>query len=282
MKRVGFRWLARGSCRHPQCMTLAGGSLCPVDFPAMVGLIDHPERGLFLFDTGYDPAFVEATTPFPERLYRWATPVHIDTRLSWQTWLQDQAIDPARIMGTIVSHFHGDHVAGLHNLAHLPVYCSAHGLAALRQSGRFRRVRQGLLGQLVPPTVDANAHHFESLTPCTLPAAFRPFHEGADLFGDGSVVAVPLPGHCAGHWGLAFHSADGRPILLAADAAWSYTSVIEQRPPPRLTTALLGNTRHYRTTLAQLGEAARANDTLLILPSHCAASAVRVCAADAG
>lgn len=59
MIRVGFRWLERGSCRHPQAMTIRGGSLCAVDFPALVGVIDHPDRGLFLFDTGYDPAFID-------------------------------------------------------------------------------------------------------------------------------------------------------------------------------------------------------------------------------
>ena len=49
MIRVGFRWLERGSCRHPQVATIKGGSLCPVDFPAMVGVIAHPTRGNLLF-----------------------------------------------------------------------------------------------------------------------------------------------------------------------------------------------------------------------------------------
>jgi len=54
-------------------MVIKGGSLCSVDFPALVGVIEHPSRGIFLFDTGYDPAFNDATKPFPERLYRWTT-----------------------------------------------------------------------------------------------------------------------------------------------------------------------------------------------------------------
>ena len=45
MIRVGFRWLERGSCRHPELMTITGGSLCATDFPAMVGVIEHPARG---------------------------------------------------------------------------------------------------------------------------------------------------------------------------------------------------------------------------------------------
>lgn len=280
MRRVGFRWLERGSCRHPERMTIAGGSLCAVEFPAMVGVIDHPQRGLFLFDTGYDPAFLEATRPFPERLYRWTTPVSIGDRERWQVWLHSHGIDEAAIAGTIISHFHGDHVAGVQHLAHLPVHCARAGLAKLRAPGRFARVRNGLLAALVSPEVDAHARFFEDAPVLTLPTAFGPFSEGRDILGDGSLLAIELPGHCAGHWGLAFETHEGRPVLLAADAVWSGRSIAENRPPPRLTTALLGDTRRYRATLGMLGAAASANKDLTILPSHCAISAKAFCGKD--
>ncbi|MDT0508568.1 MBL fold metallo-hydrolase [Novosphingobium sp. MMS21-SN21R] len=261
-------------------MTIAGGSLCAIEFPAMVGVIDHPQRGLFLFDTGYDPAFLEATRPFPERLYRWTTPVSIGDRERWQVWLHSHGIDEAAIAGTIISHFHGDHVAGVQHLAHLPVHCARAGLAKLRAPGRFARVRNGLLAALVPPEVDAHARFFEDAPVLTLPTAFGPFSEGRDILGDCSLLAIELPGHCAGHWGLAFETHEGRPVLLAADAVWSGRSIAENRPPPRLTTALLGDTRRYRATLGMLGAAASANKDLTILPSHCAISAKAFCGKD--
>ena len=273
MMRLGFRWLERGSCRHPQAMTIKGGSLCAVDFPALVGVIDHPQRGLFLFDTGYDRAFIEATRPFPERFYRWMTPVSIGADADWRTWLAVNAIDESRIAGTIVSHFHGDHVAGMRHLSHLPVYCARAGLTRLRRAGRIGRVRQGLLSALVPPSVDAKARFFEDAASVALPSAFAPFSEGRDILGDGSLIAVELPGHCPGHWGLALRTEADRHILLAADAVWSNASIAEGRPPPRLTTGLLGDTKGYRATLARLTAAHERNRDLLILPSHCAASA---------
>jgi glyoxylase-like metal-dependent hydrolase (beta-lactamase superfamily II) len=91
--------------------------------------------------------------------------------------------------------------------------------------------------------------------------------------GDGSLLAVELPGHCAGHWGLALMTEAGQPVLLAADAVWSGRSIAEGRPPPRITTALLGDTRRYRETLDLLSRAAASNGELAILPSHCAQSA---------
>lgn len=273
MNRVGFRWLERGSTRHPELMTISGGNVCVADFPALVGVIEHSARGFFLFDTGYDPAFEEATDPFPERFYRWTTPVEIGADLEWQAWLKTHDINEAQIAGTIISHFHSDHVAGMHQLAHKPVYCAKAGLTALRKPGRFSRVRQGLLGALVPESIDATAHFFEDAPERPLPSAFAPFNHGRDILGDESLLAVDLPGHCAGHWGLAFTTEADQPVLLAADAVWSGRAIKERRPPPRITTALLGKTRSYRATLDLLHAASVNNGELAILPSHCAHSA---------
>lgn len=273
MIRVGFRWLERGSCRHPQVATIKGGSLCPVDFPAMVGVIAHPTRGNLLFDTGYDPAFIEATRPFPERLYRWTTPVEIGAGEEWAAWLMRHGIAEGTLTALIVSHFHGDHVAGASRLAGLPLYCARAGLQALRKGSRLARVRKGLLPALVPPEMDSAAKFFEDAPERALHSAFAPFANGRDILGDGSLLAVELPGHCPGHWGLAFVTENDRPVLLAGDAVWSGRSIVENRPPPRVTTALLGNTPHYRATLDCLHRAAHNGSGLAILPAHCAASA---------
>lgn len=281
MRRVQLRWLARGSCRHPAFMTMRGASLCASDFPAMVGLIRHPDRGAILFDTGYDPAFLDATEPFPERLYRWTTPVAISPDLAWNAWLARHGIAADDIAGVVVSHFHGDHVAGIRNLTGLPLYCSSAGLAELRRPGRFRRVRQGLLAALVPAQCDADCSFFEEAPRVALSSDFAPFAEGADILGDGSLIAVPLPGHCAGHWGLALRDEADRAILLAGDAAWSIDAIRRCVPPPRLTTALLGETQTYRVTLGHLHAALVNNPDLAILPSHCAQAAAAYEAGDA-
>lgn len=273
MIRVGFRWLERGSCSHPEIMTLSGGSLCPVDFPALVGVIEHPERGVFLFDTGYDPAFHEATAPFPERFYRWTTPVAISEAQQWQNWLRSHSIDEQTIAGTIVSHFHGDHVAGLRHLAHKPVFCARAGLSELREKGRIARVRKGLLSQLVPSEADANAIFFEDAPALPLPIAFAPFCRRPRYpwgwKSAGRRTARPL------HRALGAGLHDGGRATGAAGCRCSMVWPINpgKSPPPRITTALLGDTRKYRATLNLLSAAAHANCELAILPSHCRTSA---------
>lgn len=276
MKRVGFQWLSRGATRHPEIMTMKGGSLCAVNFPSKVGIIRHPDRGYFVFDTGYDPAFKEATQPFPERFYRWMTPLKMSEGLKWQNWLADHELAGIEIAGVIISHFHGDHVAGLRALEGLPIFCSKSGLQSVRTPNRFKQVRKGLLAELVPEGVDRSARFFEETENCDLPNEYYPFEAGKDLLGDGSLVAVPLPGHCVGHWGLAMHTEQDQYVLLSADAAWSGKAIQNFIPPPRVTTALLGDTRPYRETLFKLHQACTRNTELVILPSHCEESTQRL------
>lgn len=273
MKRVGFRWIARGSCRHPEAMTLRGGSPCPATFPAMIGVIEHPEAGTILFDTGYDAAFLQATQRWPERLYRLATPVELADGGDWGTWLTRHGVLAGEINGVIVSHFHGDHVAGLPGLPGVPIWCARAGLDRIKTGNRLQRVFRGLLSDLVPHDIAVRARFFEDAAAAALPSDFAPFSDGRDLLGDGSLFAVELPGHCPGHWGLALRTREDRRVLLAADAAWSRAAIATCTPPPRITTAFLGATPPYRETLSRLNQASLRNPDLAILPSHCAASA---------
>lgn len=276
MTRVSLSLLGCGRCRHPEAMTRRGASLCAADFPAIVGLIRHPSEGLILFDTGYDPAFFDATRSFPERLYRWATPVRLDAGESAAEQLARLGHAADEVRRIILSHFHGDHVAGLHNFPGARIHCSRTGLATTGSGGRFARVRRGLLPALVPWDVDRRATFFEDGPFVDLPDMFAPFARGADLIGDGSLIAVELPGHCPGHWGLALRLEDDRRVFLIGDAAWSIGAVEALAPPPALTTALLGDTGSYRATLADLNRlSARAGDDVAILPAHCPVAAAR-------
>jgi glyoxylase-like metal-dependent hydrolase (beta-lactamase superfamily II) len=267
--RCETRFIRAGACRHPEAATLLGASWRPAVFPALAGLIRHPTRGAVLFDTGYDPAFFAATESFPERLYRWATPVTLGPGETAAEQLARHGLRPEDIAWVVLSHFHGDHAAGLHAFPAARIACARAGLQAVRQGGAFTAVRRGFLRGLLPDDLDARADFFEDCSRVSLPAEMAPFEDGADLFGDGSLIAVELPGHCPGHWGLLLRGADDRLNFLVGDAAWSSRAIRENRPPPGLTTALLGETRTYRQTLARLHALRQANPDLVITPAHC-------------
>ena len=276
MKRCAVHILRAGACLHPAAMARRGASLKPEFFPALAGLIVHPTEGPVLFDTGYDPAaFLAATESFPERFYRWMTPVRLEAGEAAADQVRRFGFAAGDIRAVVISHFHGDHIAGLHAFPNARLFCARAGLAQVRQAGRFARVSKGLLAGLVPGDAEARARFFEDLPRVPLPAGFAPFEAGADLFGDGSMIAVDLPGHCPGHWGLVMRREDDAYEFLVADAAWSTAQVRDNVPPPRLTTALLGQTEPYRRTLAALHALRKANPELCITPSHCPEAAAR-------
>jgi glyoxylase-like metal-dependent hydrolase (beta-lactamase superfamily II) len=270
MREVRTIPLVTGQCRHPQRMTIRDGSWRPVDFPAVAMLIQHPDAGPILFDTGYDPAFLAATRPFPERLYRWATPVALKAGKDAAAQCETQGVDPGDVRHLILSHFHADHIAGTHRFPNAAIHCARAGLDDAKRGSRFAQTRRGVLRTLLPPDFARRARFFEDAVDVAIPVDLKPFKRGADLLGDGSLLAVELPGHCPGHWGLVLRDARWGLHFLVADAAWSLDAVRRNVPPPALTTAFLGETRRVRGTLDALHQLWRRNPEIRITPCHCA------------
>jgi glyoxylase-like metal-dependent hydrolase (beta-lactamase superfamily II) len=267
MKEVGLRIVTTGSCRHPEIATIEGGSWRPATFPALVATIVHPVEGLILFDTGYDPAFLDSTRRFPERLYRWLTPPDISAPIADR--LAAEGVDPAEVRHIVLSHFHGDHASGLTRFPNATVHCSKAGLRSVWGRGRVRALAAGTPLALLPPDLPDRCAFFEDKPSIPLGRNLQPFESGADLLGDGSLLAVPLPGHCPGHWGLVLREPRGLHFLVA-DAAWSSRAIRENRPAPYVTAAFLGKAGTGRETLANLHALRARNPDILLTPSHCA------------
>jgi glyoxylase-like metal-dependent hydrolase (beta-lactamase superfamily II) len=265
-----------GACRHPEALTVRGGRLTPVMFPSLVGLFLHPDEGPVLFDTGYDPSFLAATEPFPERFYRWLTPPILSPGPTVDIQLATLGLVSADIRWLVLSHFHGDHIAGLGRYDRARILCSRHGLDAARQGSALRALLGGVLRGLIPADLDARVSFFEDRPRTPLPSVCRPFEDGADLFGDDTLLALELPGHCPGHWGLVARGADDATHVLAADAAWSSRAIRENRPPPSLTTAFLGKTKPYRETLCALSRMVGDAPEIVLTPAHCAERAAQI------
>jgi glyoxylase-like metal-dependent hydrolase (beta-lactamase superfamily II) len=269
---VDIHLLEVGHCRHPEWITIQGGSWRACRFPALVVLILHPEAGVILYDTGYADRFETATSPLPERLYRWLTPMTLlpEARLGAQLKRFGVGLDD--ISRVLISHMHADHIAGLRDLTRARFTALGADIDAARRLGRLAGVRQGFLPVLLPSDFGERLDLAEASPERDLGAGWGPFRSGFDLLGDGTLVAVPLPGHSAAQMGLAVRGRDGRRCLLAADACWSARAFREGRPPAWLARAVLYDWRAYRRTLDDLGTLARSQPDLSIVPSHCAAS----------
>jgi len=268
MATLEWRLYEAGYCTHPELATRRDAGVRACEFPALVALLRHPGQGWILFDTGYSEHFLQATQAYPERLYRVVTPVHLSPAQSLAAQLRRDGIQPEAIGRIVVSHLHGDHVGGLSDFPQARVACSREAWNDLNARSRLGALRIGLLPALLNRQSEESLDWFEDLPARTLAAPFERFGEGLDLFGDASLLLVPLPGHAAGHFGALFHDDNG-PVFLVADASWSTQAIRDNVPPPSLVTGWLGDTPTYRDTLARLHALHKAAPDLRIVPSHC-------------
>jgi glyoxylase-like metal-dependent hydrolase (beta-lactamase superfamily II) len=264
--------LTAGACTHPGFVIERGAGRRPVEFPALVAVIRHPEHGVILFDTGYTERFAEQTARLPGSLYRRTTPVTCTPDRTAVAQLALVGIDPDEVRWVIISHFHADHVAGLRDFPRAQLVFSQEALAPLRRSRSLRQVRHGFLPGLMPEDVDARTRHVEDLPRAAVERTIHPdLPRSHELFGDGSVVVVGLPGHAPGHVGLLVRTEHAE-VLLAGDACWTrraFTHLLMPHPVARLVTH---SWRTYRVTLRALHDLHVRRPDLLIVPSHCAES----------
>lgn len=274
MSQVTMHLLRVGACRHLECMAARGGRWAPVSFPALCALIHHPAHGWILYDTGYAGHFEAATRPWPEHLYRLALPVQLPQEEILATQLGRLGLRPQDIATVIISHYHGDHIAGLRdfpNARFIALQRDTEHIAQLR-GRRWRATLNACLPALLPEDFFSRVHAADASPPHRLPAWMAPFASGFDLLGDASLLGIPLAGHSQGQLGLFMPQANGRPTFLIADACWSLPALREGRlpaPPAMLLQARRGD---YIATFRALNGIAHCEPAVALLPSHCSAA----------
>ncbi|ANF95509.1 MBL fold metallo-hydrolase [Paenibacillus bovis] len=287
-------WLgAAGYCTHPEVLTIRGGTLRPVAFPAGFACIRHPKHGIILFDTGYSSRFFTETATLPQAAYRYITPVVYEEQDSAADQLGRMEIDAADVQYVILSHFHGDHIAAVQDFPNSRFIYLAESYEAVRKLGTLRAVKAGFLSGLLPedwierslpfyrkdlihPSTSGQLRAVERKLSVSSKSsasgewsvsreAYGPQH---DLFGDGSLFAIELSGHAEGMIGLLL-STSSHDYLLCADTVWSSRALRENRRPHPLAGIIMSDRREYVRSMDRLREWSSTNPELRIVPSHC-------------
>jgi glyoxylase-like metal-dependent hydrolase (beta-lactamase superfamily II) len=174
-------------------------------------LIRHPQ-GDVLLDGGNSPNFdaeLAALKFFPRNYLKMAAG-GLRTTTKPTDALTKLGVEPAKLKWFIPSHAHLDHLGGVMDLPKdVPVMMSPDEMYMVRA----RKDEGGL------SVVPAQAHAVVGRT-AELPFADKPYEtwdQSADLFGDGSVVFVKLPGHTPGSVGAFINLGPGRRLLHVGD-----------------------------------------------------------------
>jgi len=256
---IEVHYLNGGYCRQWLC-AIDGRTLRRVCFHAVFLAFRHPREGWIICDMGYGARFFEATRRLPFRLYRWATPV--TPRGAVATALSPLGVRPAEVRHVIITHFHADHIGGLAEFPNARVHCHEHALAPLRTLNAFAQTRAAFLPALLPKDIDARlapipAKKFSPAHGEDFPSPF-PFPV-FDLFGDGLLRLVELPGHAPGQIGVEYTApaANGARTLYCADAFWHSMQITRDVNLRWPASALQWDIAAYRSTVTKLRALAR-------------------------
>jgi N-acyl homoserine lactone hydrolase len=178
-------------------------------------LIDHPRFGRVLIDTGVSDGLYDRLNWV---MRRGVQDLNVRIERTTGQWLADQTAPGA----VFLTHLHFDHVGGLIDLpVTTPVYLGP-GEAAERSR----------INLLLGSPADAILKGFGPLREW----AFQPDRDGAfdgvlDVFGDGSVWALTVPGHSPGSTAYLVNAVDG-PKLVVGDAVSIRLGWDEGMPQP--------------------------------------------------
>jgi len=250
-----------------EAVAVRGGAWRQAVFPALFAALETPS-GWLVVDTGYAPRVLELCRMGWWRLYPWLLPVFISPEQTAAAQLAGE-----KIAGVFLTHFHADHEGGLRDFPSVPFYAGREGWEAARGLRGLASMRAAHLPGLLPEDFAERVRLIDcgqTAAPDWVPAGWS---QGADVLGDGTLWAVPLPGHAAGQLGLMFQDENNDLVFLVADAMWRVDWLLPDHGPRWPVRFVTHDGRAFWKTLTRLRELSAARPDIRFVPFHCAATA---------
>lgn len=256
-----------GFCYAKEHHAIANGRKKDIIFNALWALIKHPIEGYILFDTGYTHRFYTSTSCYPSKIYAQMTQVHVSLEQEVKSQLEANDISPDSIKHVFISHFHADHIGGLKDFPNATFHASETAVNQLNKVSKTFGFSKGILKDLIPNDFMKRLSLIESKLSLELPVLGRAY----DLFDDGQLLAIPLPGHAAGQMGLIL-STKKRPYFLIADACWLKESYTKGTLPSPIVRLFFDSWSDFKTSLNKVMHYHNKEPNTLIVPTHCTAT----------
>lgn len=222
-----------------------------LEIPIMAWAIEHAE-GVIIVDTGEHSA--NKGTFAVQARYNIIPEQEIGAQLT-------RLGLASKVSKVVLTHLHGDHMDGIKDFRNTPIWVSQREYAPFQQSkGSFL----GKLGIQLPDWFQPNTITFRD-------EPRGPFAQSYPLTADGTIFAIPTPGHTAGHMSVVVVD-EGIHYFIAGDVTYKESCLLTQKlEGPSLEVAL------HRDTLKRSLAYTQQYPTVF-LPSHDPESARRLAA----
>ncbi|MEO4048321.1 MBL fold metallo-hydrolase [Pseudomonas sp. CAU 1711] len=165
--------------------------------------------------------------------------------------------DGIRVDRILLTHSHWDHASGLVDFPEVPVW-------APYEEIEFSRIATP---PAVLPSQFAHAIRWVPLQFAEQP--FLGFERSHDMFGDGSLVLVPLAGHTPGSVGLFLTLDDGRRFFFTGDASWRLEGFTGPREKFWISRRMVDNDpQATRLQLEKVHRLLQEQPQLRVIPAH--------------
>ena len=235
-------------------------------FYAVWGLLHIPNTGYVVFDTGYNNQFNTATKKFPDRLYRWITPVTIDHKNAAKSILESNGISINEIKYVIISHFHADHICSLKDFTNAQFICHDDAYEEFLRFSGWSAVRKGILHKLFPADFKEKVKLLKTFAD-TIEINKYGLTEFS-LFGISQFKLVLIPGHAKGMLGFIYNHNE-KCILYATDASWSYINYYKGILPSKIVKLFFDSWDDFIETQKKIKSFELDNSQYKILFTHC-------------
>ncbi|HVY25071.1 MAG TPA: MBL fold metallo-hydrolase [Polyangiaceae bacterium] len=181
--------------------------------------LHHPTRGLYIVDTGVEHALKNDPDHAVARgvIAKLAKMETVKVNIDLKTWLAQR---PEPLSGVFLTHLHLDHILGMPDVPRgTPVF-----------SGPGETRSHGFLNLFTRPITDRAFEGQATIAQWQFqPDPGHRFAGVLDVFGDGSLWALHVPGHTDGSTAYLARTRQG-PVLLAGDAchtSWGWEHGVE-------------------------------------------------------
>jgi len=254
------RFINSAIVRVPERFVLRGGSWSRISVGVRYGMLVHPQFGPVLIDTGYGPRVTHgAQRSVALKVYSAVLrPRLVEYDLPLLA-LERAGYSPRDVQRIIVTHFHADHVAALRDFPNARFVASGVGWEAIGRMRKGQRIHSGIFAELLPTDFSSRLLPIETLTVRQAPFGLG---MGRDIWGDGSCLAIDLPGHAIGHFGLLWPQSEPT-LLYATDTTW-LAEALDDRLPRGIARIVYADEAAMRTSTALVAAFRRAGGRVVL------------------